>query len=103
MLNTKSRKLKVSVKLNNSCFYIGENQFCFVDEKLSSGFFKCRIFRLDLQKDLYTQPIQSKTFQIFFIPSIDEIGVMESLCRKVVVLPWKGGLACFPLLHEIEH
>ena len=95
MLNTKSRKLKVSVKLNNSCFYIGENQFCFVDEKLSSGFFKCRIFRLDLQNDLYTQPIQSKTFQIFFIPSIDEIGVkfvelkMESLCRKVVVLPCK--------------
>ena len=55
MLNTKSRKLKVSVKLNNSCFYIGENQFCFVD--LSSGFFKCRIFRLDLQNDFTTYSV----------------------------------------------
>ena len=98
----------LSIRFKDSCFQLMDKKFCLVKEKCGNDKFVCEIINPTLLDNLFEKPLASKTFDIAVIKNIDRIEKVRrtvhksQLLRKVVILPWKTGYVCYPLLHEIE-
>ena len=97
----------VSTKPQDSCFLSKDEDYIFVREKREDGFYLCDIISNHHIQNFFTDPCESKVFNIGFLRdntrSRRKMITSTLFTRKVVCLPCDRGHVLIPMLHGDEH
>ena len=102
----KKKFTTISTRPRDCVFLMQGNTFAFIKSAYEYGHFDCDVYKLKNMQSLFTEPEDSKQFNIAYITDTTLFSKKRlhksSFMRKVVCLPFKSGFAVFPMLHEVE-
>jgi hypothetical protein len=96
----------ISSKLKDRCFLLNNSKYAFVVEKKEENIV-CDVISDRHTESVFENPADSKLFDIVYVRNVQRkskrcLVEKSQILRKAVCLPYKEGLAIFPLHHEVE-